>query len=97
MGLMDFFKKGKEKPVTTPQPPSRTQTPASTPPPAATNTPKPAAPAPRDYVVQSGDSLSKIARQFYGNTNEWKKIYQANKDRIQDPNLIKPGQKLIIP
>lgn len=88
---MDFFKKGKEKPVETPQPQVRTQYPGQTP------TNKPAAPTQRDYVVQSGDSLSKIAKQFYGNASDWQKIFDANKDKIKDPNLIHPGQKLIIP
>ena len=85
---MDFFKKGKEKPVETPQPQVRTQYPGQAP----ANKP-----AQRDYVVQSGDSLSKIAKQFYGNASDWQKIFEANKDKIKDPNLIHPGQKLIIP
>lgn len=94
---MDFFRKGKEKPVSSPQPAARPQAPS--PGPAATNAKaeKPAAAAPRDYVIQSGDSLSRIARQFYGNSNDWQKIYQANKDKIKDPNVIHPGQKIIIP
>ena len=94
MGLMDFFKKGKEKPVETPQPQVRTQYPGQAP---TQPTTKAGGQAQRDYVVQSGDSLSKIARQFYGNANEWQKIFEANKDKIKDPNLIHPGQKLIIP
>jgi nucleoid-associated protein YgaU len=95
MGLMDFFKKGKEKPVAPPQPQTRTQMPGQTG--TTSNTPKPGAPTQRDYTIQSGDSLSKIARQFYGNANDWQKIYQANKDKIKDPNMIYPGQKIIIP
>jgi nucleoid-associated protein YgaU len=96
MGLMDFFRKGKEKPVSTPQPTgtTRTQTPGET---TQSNTARPGAQTQRDYTIQSGDSLSKIARQFYGNPNDWQKIYQANKDKIKDPNLIHPGQKIIIP
>ncbi|WP_266203913.1 LysM peptidoglycan-binding domain-containing protein [Pontibacter kalidii] len=50
------------------------------------------------YTVQSGDSLSKIAQKHYGNANDWKKIYNANKDKIGDnPDLIRPGQRLAIP
>lgn len=49
------------------------------------------------YVVQKGDSLSKIAKERYGNANEWRKIYEANKDVIKDPDLIYPGQTLRIP
>jgi nucleoid-associated protein YgaU len=91
---MDFFKKGKEKPVSAPQPQTRTQTPSQT---GGTSMGNPGAQTQRDYTIQSGDSLSKIARQFYGDPNDWQKIYQANKDKIKDPNLIHPGQKIIIP
>ncbi len=49
------------------------------------------------YVVVSGDSLSKIAKREYGNANEWKRIYEANKDVLKDPDKIYPGQKLNIP
>ena len=53
--------------------------------------------APRTYTVQSGDSLSKIAREMYGEASEWKKIYEANRDRIKNPDLIQPGWTLTIP
>ncbi|WP_235337335.1 LysM peptidoglycan-binding domain-containing protein [Pontibacter korlensis] len=50
------------------------------------------------YTVQSGDSLSKIAKKHYGSANEWTKIYNANKDKIGDnPDLIRPGQRFVIP
>ena len=49
------------------------------------------------YVVVSGDSLSKIAKREYGNANEWKRIYEANRDLLKDPDKIYPGQKLQIP
>ena len=57
------------------------------------------APAPggRMYSVQPGDSLSKIAKKFYGNASAWNKIFQANKDTISNPDLIRPGQVLRIP
>jgi nucleoid-associated protein YgaU len=51
----------------------------------------------RNYTVKAGDSLSRIAKDFYGDANEWQKIYQANKGRIKDPNIIHAGQVLIIP
>lgn len=54
-------------------------------------------PEPRIYVVQKGDSLSKIAKQFYGETSDWRRIYEANRDRIKDPDIIQPGWKLTIP
>ena len=57
----------------------------------------PAAKAYEVYVVKSGDSLSKIAKQHYGNANEWKRIFEANTDILKDPNKIFPGQKLKIP
>jgi nucleoid-associated protein YgaU len=57
----------------------------------------PAAQASETYVVKSGDSLSKIAKQYYGNGNEWKRIFEANTDILKDPNKIFPGQKLKIP
>lgn len=47
------------------------------------------------YEVKSGDSLSKIAKNYPGLT--WQMIYEANKDQIKDPNVIHPGQKLKIP
>lgn len=51
----------------------------------------------RTYTVVKGDSLSKIAKQFYGNATEWKRIYEANKDVIKNPDLIYPGQTFKIP
>jgi nucleoid-associated protein YgaU len=65
--------------------------PAPSPPPAA----KPA--APRTYTVAAGDSLSKIAKKLYGDANKWKRIFEANRDIIKNPDLIKPGQVLKIP
>ena len=49
------------------------------------------------YVVKKGDSLSKIAQHHYGNASEWRKIFEANRDQIEDPDLIQPGQMLKIP
>jgi nucleoid-associated protein YgaU len=47
------------------------------------------------YTVKSGDNLSKISKEFYGNPNEYSKITEAN--NISDPNLIRVGQELSIP
>lgn len=78
----------------------------------ATTTPvKPAAPdfsdvkagnsttaeADQSYTVAAGDSLSKIAKKFYGSATAWNRIFQANRDKISNPDLIHPGQVLRIP
>ena len=49
------------------------------------------------YTVASGDSLSRIAKRFYGDGNQWRRIFDANREQIEDPDLIRPGQKLKIP
>jgi nucleoid-associated protein YgaU len=49
------------------------------------------------YTVRPGDSLSKIAKQFYGNANAYMKIFEANSDQLSDPNQIQVGQELVIP
>ncbi len=49
------------------------------------------------YTVAAGDSLSRIARHFYGDGNAWKQIFDANRDQLTDPDRIKPGQMLKIP
>lgn len=65
---------------------------------SSSTAPSPAAAAAAStYVVQKGDSLSRIAKERYGNANEWRKIYDANRDQIKDPDLIYPGQTLKIP
>ena len=51
----------------------------------------------RVYEVVSGDTLSKIAKRFYGDAGQYMKIFEANKDQLKDPDKIKVGQKLKIP
>ena len=51
----------------------------------------------RTYTVVAGDSLSKIAKHLYGDPNKWHAIFEANRDKIKDPNLIRPGQVLTLP
>ena len=57
----------------------------------------PPKPKEQAYTVQSGDTLSKISKQFYGDANRYMKIFDANKDQLKDPNTIKAGQTLRIP
>jgi nucleoid-associated protein YgaU len=51
--------------------------------------------AEQEYEIQAGDSLIKIAKKYPGLT--WQKIYEANKDKIKDPDMIQPGWKIRIP
>ncbi len=54
-------------------------------------------PAARTYTVQPGDSLSKISKEFYGNASMYMKIFEANKDKLDDPDKIRAGMDLRIP
>jgi LysM repeat protein len=49
------------------------------------------------YTVKSGDTLSKIAQQFYGSASEYTRIFEANRDQLSNPDNIQPGQELVIP
>jgi nucleoid-associated protein YgaU len=51
----------------------------------------------RIYEVVSGDTLSKIAKKFYGDAAQYQKIFQANTDQLKDPDKIQVGQKLKVP
>jgi nucleoid-associated protein YgaU len=51
----------------------------------------------RTYTVRAGDSLSKIAKDEMGNANEYPAIFAANRDQLDNPDQIKPGQVLRIP
>jgi nucleoid-associated protein YgaU len=53
--------------------------------------------AAQQYTVQPGDSLSKIAKRFYGDANSYMKIFEANRNELKDPDKIRPGQQLLIP
>jgi nucleoid-associated protein YgaU len=52
---------------------------------------------PKSYVVQSGDTLSKISERFYGTANRWNDIYQANRDALPNARSLRVGQELLIP
>lgn len=51
----------------------------------------------QSYTVKSGDTLSKISRQHYGDANEYMRIFYANRQIISDPDKIQVGQVLVIP
>jgi NitT/TauT family transport system substrate-binding protein len=81
--------------------------PAAKQPPSPAEQPQPVRPSERtvdsgatetqQYVVKGGDTLSKIAQQFYNSMSKWPKIYEANRDHVKNPNYIYIGMKLIIP
>ena len=91
MGLLDFLtNEGDKKPVEAAQPAA-----------AGTGTDffgNSNATTGDSYTVASGDSLSKIAKNHYGDAAKWHQIYEANKDIIgSNPDLIEVGQELTIP
>jgi hypothetical protein len=49
------------------------------------------------HIVAQDETLAKIATQYFGNAFSWPLIWEANKDKIQDPHFIYPGQELVIP
>ncbi len=51
----------------------------------------------KEYIVQKGDSLSKIAQREMGGAHRWKYLYELNKDKIKNPNKLKAGLKIVIP
>lgn len=51
----------------------------------------------RTYKVQAGDSLSKIAKHFYGDASKYQRIFEANRDKLDNPDKIQVGQELTIP
>ena len=57
----------------------------------------PAAAEAKYHDVVSGDTLSAISKKYYGDANQYMKIFEANKPMLSDPNKIYPGQKLRIP
>jgi nucleoid-associated protein YgaU len=59
--------------------------------------PAPARSTAQSYTVKSGDTLSKISRQHYGDANEYMRIFYANRQIISDPDKIQVGQVLVIP
>jgi ABC-type nitrate/sulfonate/bicarbonate transport system substrate-binding protein/LysM repeat protein len=67
------------------------------PPVAVAVVPKSLVPGSQYYIVKAGDTLSKIAEQYYNSLYQWKLIYEANKDIVKNPHYIYIGMKLVIP
>ena len=97
MGIFDqiknAFSSGSEEPVKQ----EKTATPASESPPQGVEPPAAEPPASSTYTVQSGDTLWKIAETVYGDGSEHKKIFEANRELLESPDRIFPGQELTIP
>lgn len=49
------------------------------------------------YTIEKGDTLSAIAKRFYGKPKYWHQVYEANRDTIEDPDRIFPGQTIKLP
>ncbi len=71
-------------------PAARVQAPA----PGASEAPPPAA---RTHVVSAGETLGTISSRYYGSPAKWNRIFEANRDRIQNPNNVRVGTALVIP
>ncbi len=100
MGFFDKFKKLEEKPKADfSNVQSGSSSTAAEPPPSLPPLEPPVGTTGQSvtYTVVAGDSLSKIAKRFYGDANKWPRIHEANSDLIKNPDLIHPGQKLTIP
>ncbi len=99
MGIFDKFDKKNDKPTESKPDFSNVRSGGSSTAPAAPAPPQPTSTIGlgKTYVVVKGDSLSKIAKREYGDASKWRKIHEANKDLISDPDLIYPGQELKIP
>ena len=92
--LLEYREYGKKSAVvTTPTPAGTVKAVAKKEEPAPAVNPK----SNGSHVVQSGDTLWAIAKKYYGDGNQYTKIVNANKDKIKNPNLIYPGQQLVIP
>jgi len=51
----------------------------------------------REYIVKAGDTLSRLALEFYGSAHQWGRIYEANKNVVKNPDYIYIGMELVIP
>jgi len=95
MGIFDQIKNAFSR--TDEEPAKRVSTPEPAAEPAAEAEPQSSAVAAKTYTVQSGDTLWKIAEEEYGDGKDYQKIFEANRNLLQNPDHILPGQELIIP
>ncbi len=51
----------------------------------------------RTYTIEKGDTLSAVAQRFYGKAKYWRQIFEANRDTIDNPDRIFPGQTIKLP
>ncbi len=49
------------------------------------------------YIIEKGDTLSAVSKRFYGKAKFWRQIFEANRDTIEDPDRIFPGQSIKLP
>ncbi len=98
MGIFDGWKKDKATPdFTNVRSGASSTAPAPEPQTDGDPSPEGSADTRKYYVVVKGDTLSSIARRQYGDARKWGPIFEANRDRIKDADLIYPGQQLRIP
>jgi len=64
---------------------------------ATASEPTPSSTGSHRYVVKAGDTLSHIAQRHYGRASDWRRIYEANRGTIANPDMIHPGQELELP
>ncbi|MCP5146372.1 MAG: peptidoglycan-binding protein LysM [Gammaproteobacteria bacterium] len=95
-GVVDVYTSGLKVAASAPDVAAAGAAPSATGTPAQQSAPAPATPT-EYYVIKSGDTLSKIAQHYYGKASAYPRIFEANREVIEDPDKIYPGQKIRIP
>jgi len=91
---------GEEKTILVSKPPLTSQAKAT---PVSTKAAQPSSPTPAkaakgdEYTIKAGDTLAKLAEQYYGSAGKWERMYEANRESIKNPNYVFIGQKITIP
>lgn len=96
LGIVAWCGLSKEKPVAEAPPPAPVQASAPAPTPPAPPPPPPP-PAPKQLTVVKGDCLWRLSEAQLGDAHAWRRIFEANRGRIRNPDLIYPGQVLELP